>query len=399
MKNKYKKVVLAYSGGLDTSVALRWLLENMAEEVIAVTVNLGQNEDLEATKQKALKTGASHCEIIDAKEEFVSEYIRKAIFANCRYEFDYPVSTALARPLIASKVASVAQKYNADALAHGCTGKGNDQVRFELSWYALVPKLAVLAPARIWGELGDRSKAIQYARLHGIDLPVTLEKPFSIDANLWGRSVECGVLEDAWSEAPEEAYALTLAPKDCSAEPVYVEIEFDHGFPIALNGQALTGLALIEKLNALAGREGIGRMDQIENRLVGIKSREIYEAPAAHVLVQAHRELEYLVSPRDLTRFKASIDQKYSELIYDAQWFTPLREALDAFLTETQERVTGTIRLRLEKGKSSVVGRSSPYSLYNEDLASYTERDSFKHQSAEGFIELYGLPIRTYYGK
>ncbi len=393
---KVKKVVLAYSGGLDTSIAVQWLLEHKAEEVICVSIDLGQNEDLEAARQKALKVGASQAFVIDAREEFVKDYIWPSLKANAQYEFDYPLATAIGRPLIAKAMNEIASKVGADAVAHGCTAKGNDQVRFEVSWYALNPKLQVIAPAREWGELCNRNLAIDYAEKHGIPVSSTKKSPYSVDLNLWGRSVECGILEDPWVEPPEDAYALTQSLVSAPNEAEYVEIGFEAGVPVSLNGQKLNGIALIEQLNEIAGKHGVGRIDQVENRLVGIKSREIYEAPAAAVLIKAHRELEYLVNPKDVMHFKAGIDQKYAELIYNGLWFSPFREALDAFIQKTQENVTGLIRLKLFKGNCVVAGRKSPHSLYNHELATYDAGDRFDHSAAPGFIKIFGLGLKTY---
>ncbi len=401
MKKEAKKVVLAYSGGLDTSVAVKWLLENKAEEVITVVIDVGQKEEnLEAIRDKALKIGASQSFIKDAKKEFVENYVWKALKANASYEFGYPLATAIARPLIAKLVNEVAQEVGADALAHGCTGKGNDQVRFELAWKALNPNAKIIAPAREWGaELLDRNKAIDYAQKHNIPISLTKKSPYSIDLNAWGKSIECGILEDPWVEAPEDAFSLTKPIKDTPNEPEYIEINFKQGIPTGINNKELDSLSLVEELNKIVGNHGIGRYDQIENRLVGIKSREIYEAPAATVLLRAHKELEYFVNPKDSMHFKSLIDQKYSELIYNGFWFSPLRNALDAFIEETQKKATGTIRVKLFKGNFQVVGRASENSLYNKKLASYGDEDIFDHSSAKGFINLLGLGIKTYYQK
>ena len=392
-----KKIVLAYSGGLDTSIAVRWLLEHKAEEVVAVSIDLGQNEDLEAAKQKALKVGASQAFIIDARKEFVEDFIFPSLQANAKYEFDYPLATAIGRPLIAKCLNDIAVQTQADAVAHGCTAKGNDQVRFEVSWLALNPQLKVIAPAREWGELCNRNLAIDNAAKHNIPVNSTKKSLYSIDLNLWGRSVECGILEDPWVEPPEDAYSLTKSLIEAPNTPEYLEIGFEKGIPISLNNERLDGISLIEKLNIIAGEHGIGRLDQVENRLVGIKSREIYEAPAAMVLLKAHRELEYLVNPKDLMHFKAGLDQKYAELIYNGLWFSPLREALDGFNQKTQQRVTGTLRLKLYKGNCIVVGRKSEFSLYNEGLATYDAKDTFDHASAQGFIKLFGLGVKSFY--
>ncbi|MDJ0624949.1 MAG: argininosuccinate synthase [Candidatus Caenarcaniphilales bacterium] len=395
--SKFKKVVLAYSGGLDTSISIQWLLENRAEEVIAVAVDLGQKEDLEAVRQKALKVGASQAFVIDARKEFVENFVWPSLKANATYEFNYPLATAIGRPLIAKVLNDIALKTNADCIAHGCTAKGNDQVRFEVSWQALNPNLTVIAPPREWGELCDRGKAIDYADKHGIPISSTKKSPYSIDLNLWGRSVECGVLEDPWVEPPEDAYALTNPVETTPNEAKYIEIEFREGVPIKLDGVEYNAIELIEELNSISGLHGIGRIDQIENRLVGIKSREVYEAPAATVLLKAHKEIEYLVNTKDTVHFKQTIDQKYSELIYNGLWFSPLREALDGFIEKTQRRVNGTIKLKLFKGNCVVVGRKSENALYNLELATYDEGDEFDHSAAPGFIKIFGLGVKTFY--
>jgi len=393
-----QKVALAYSGGLDTSVAIRWLLETgRAKDVIAVLVDVGQKEDLQSAQQKALKAGASQALIKDVRQEFVLDYVWKALKGNATYEFTYPLATAIARPLIAKVIAKVAQELGADGLAHGCTGKGNDQVRFELAWKAINSEAKIIAPAREWGQLSNRSIAIDYAQKHNIPVDINKKSPYSIDLNLWGRSVECGILEDTWAEPPSDAYALTISPEEAPDRATYIEIAFEEGIPVALDNVKLPALQLIEMLNEVAGKNGVGRVDQIENRLIGIKSREIYEAPAAAVLLVAHKELEYLVNPRDLTNFKNSTDHRYSQLIYDGLWFSPLREALDAFIQKSQERVTGTVRLKLFKGSCIAVGRKSPYSLYREDLATYGEGDVFEQGLAPGFIDLFGLGVKSYY--
>lgn len=395
--SKVKKVVLAYSGGLDTSIAIRWLLEEKAEEVIAVALDLGQKEDLEVVRQKALKVGASQAFVIDAREEFVKDFVWPSLKANARYEFEYPLATAIGRPLIAKALNDIVVKTGADAVAHGCTAKGNDQVRFEVSWFALNPKLVVIAPAREWGELCDRNKAIDYASQHSIPVSTTKKSPYSVDLNLWGRSVECGILENPMAEPPEDAYALTNPVDKTPNEAAYVEIGFENGIPVSINDKKYGGIDLIEEMNSIAGLHGIGRIDQMENRLVGIKSREVYEAPAAIALLAAHRDLEFFVNSKDVMHFKQIIDQKYSELIYNGLWFSQLREVLDAFIAKTQERVTGTVRLKLFKGNCTVVGRRSDYSLYNHGLATYDAGDIFDHSAAQGFIKLFGLGIRTYH--
>src|SRR3989338_3539508 len=371
---KCKKVVLAYSGGVDTSVAIRWLLENKAEKVIALAIDLGQGQELKPIQKKALQIGASESLVVDAKKEFINNYIWPALFANAIYG-DYPLATALARPLIAKLLVEIAKAKKADAIAHGCTGKGNDQVRFDVSTMALAPHLKIIAPAREWKM--TREKSIEYAKKNNIPVPVKKKSPYSVDLNLWGRSEECGVLEDAWKEPPEEAYELTRNPKLAPGKPTYITVSFRNGIPTALNGKRLDGLKLIQRLNQIAGNNGVGRIDQIENRVVGIKSREVYESPAAVVLLKAHKDLESLVHTRETILFKQSLDQKYSQLIYDGRWFNPLRVAIDVFNKYIQKRVTGVIRVKLFKGNVIIVGRKSTYSLYKEKLATYGKGDTF----------------------
>ena len=391
-KLKCKKVVLAYSGGLDTSVAIRWLLENKTEKVIALAIDLGQGEELKPIQKKALFIGASESLIIDAKKEFVDDYIWPALFANAIYG-DYPLATALARPLIAKLLVEVAKTKKADAIAHGCTGKGNDQVRFDVSTMALSPHLKIIAPAREWKM--TREQSIEYAKKYNIPVPVKKKSPYSVDLNLWGRSVECGILENPWKEPPEDAYALTKSLTLAPSKPVYINISFRNGIPVSINGKRFEGIKLIQALNKIAGLHGIGRIDQIENRVVGIKSREVYESPAAVVLLKAHKDLESLVHTRETILFKALLDQKYSQLIYDGRWFNPLREGIDKFNKYIQERVSGIIRIKLFKGNATIVGRQSPYSLYKEKLATYGKGDVFDQSSAEGFIKLFGLDLKT----
>lgn len=388
------KVVLAYSGGLDTSVAIKWLKEQYGLDVVAVTIDVGEGKDYEFARQKALKIGAVGAHVVDARKEFVEEYLWPALKANALYENTYPLATALARPLIAKILVDIAEKEGAVAIAHGCTGKGNDQVRFDVSIHALNPDLRIIAPQR--EKPMPREEAIEYAKANGIPVPVGKKNPFSVDQNLWGRSCECGVLEDPWNEPPEEAYEWTKAVSDTPDTPEYIEITFAEGVPVKLNGQAMDGVTLIETLHELAGKHGIGRIDQLENRLVGIKSREIYEAPAAQVLIAAHRELETFTNPRDSIHFKQIMDQKYGELVYDGLYFSPLMKALQAFNDEVQKTVNGTIRMKLFKGTATVVGRKSEQALYQEKLATYTNEDEFNHQAAVGFIELWGLPVKVY---
>ncbi|SFB17490.1 MULTISPECIES: argininosuccinate synthase [unclassified Bacillus (in: firmicutes)] len=387
-----KKVVLAYSGGLDTSVAIKWL-EEQGYTVIACCLDVGEGKDLDFIKEKALKIGAAFSYVIDAKEEYANEYVKIAMQAHTLYEGKYPLISALSRPLIAKKLVEIAEKEGAVAVAHGCTGKGNDQVRFEVSIQALNPDLKVLAPVREWS--WSREEEIQYAKDKGIPIPVNLDSPFSIDQNLWGRSNECGILEDPWAAPPEEAYELTASIENAPDVPDIIEIGFEEGVPVSIDGQTYSFSQLILELNQIAGKHGVGRIDHVENRLVGIKSREVYECPGAMTLLKAHKELEDLTLVKEVAHFKPIIEKKITELIYEGLWFSPLKPALDAFLQETQKSVTGTVRVKLFKGHAIVEGRKSPYSLYDEKLATYTKDDEFDHGAAVGFIKLWGLPTKV----
>jgi argininosuccinate synthase len=388
-----ERIVLAYSGGLDTSVAIPWLAERFGAEVVALTLDLGQGKELEDVRERALAIGAVRAHVVDVREEFARDYILPALQAGAIYEDRYPLATALGRPLIARKLVEIAHLEGATAVAHGCTGKGNDQVRIEVSVRALDPRLHVIAPARLWGM--SRPDEIAYARERGIPVPATVDSPYSTDANLWGRSIECGVLEDPWAEPPEEIYTLTKPPAACPDTPAYVEIAFEAGVPVAVNGVEMSLTELIGSLDTIAGTHGVGRIDMVENRLVGIKSREIYEAPAAVVLHTAHRELEKFVIPRDLERIKHTLARVYADLVYNGLWYTPTREALDAFVAKVQARVSGEVRVKLFKGDCRVVGRRSPFGLYDHGLATYDAGDTFDHSAAEGFIKIWGLPVET----
>ena len=388
------KVVLAYSGGLDTSVLVNWLTEEKNLSVIALTADLGQPGDMGAIREKALKSGAVAAEVVDARDTFAGEFIIPALWANALYQGNYPLATALARPLIAKLQVDAAHRHCARYVAHGCTGKGNDQVRFEVAVAALDPSMEIIAPMREW--LMTRDEEIEYARERNIPVPVTTESPYSVDENLWGRSCECGVLEDPWQEPPEDAYEWTVSPESAPDKPVYLEIGFEGGVPVSLDGNRVGIVELIGVLNRTGGDHGVGRVDIIEDRLVGIKSREIYEAPAATILVAAHRDLEQLTLTRDALAGKRPLEQSVSEMAYEGLWFSPLNRAIEAFNESLEGRVTGTVRVRLYKGKATVVGRRSPNSLYDLGLATYDERDAFDHTAATGFIKLWGLPLKIW---
>ena len=389
------KIVVAYSGGLDTSVMVKWLIENFKAEVITVTGNLGQQKELSGVLEKAYATGASKAYLVDLREEFVTEYIFRALKAGAVYEQAYPMATSLGRPLLSKLMVDIARKEGATAIVHGCTGKGNDQVRFEVSIAALAPELRVMAPLREW-EFKSREEEIAYARKHGIPVSATVQSPYSIDENIWGTSVECGVLEDPMVEPPADAYQRTVAPEDAPDTPASVTIDFERGIPVAINGEPADPVNLITLLNDLGGAHGVGRIDLVENRLVGIKSREVYEAPAATILHFAHRELERLTLEKSVFHLKSQLAAEYANLVYNGLWYSPLRLALDAFIEETQKSVSGTVTVKLFKGSIGIGGRSSPHSLYNPQLATYTEEDTFDHKASTGFITIYGLPIKTY---
>ena len=391
---KAKKVVLAYSGGLDTSIMIKWLKDNYHCEVICFAADVGQEEELEGLKEKALKTGASQIFIEDLTEEFARDFLFPMIKSGAVYEGQYLLGTSVARPLIAKKQVEIAKKVGADAVAHGATGKGNDQVRFELTYKALAPELKIIAPWREW-ELGGREEEIDYAQKNNIPIPVSKKKPYSSDRNLWHISYEGGVLEDPWFEPQENMFLLTTAPEKAPNTPEYLEVGFDKGGPISLNGKKLAPVKLLQDLNKLGGKHGVGRVDIVENRLVGIKSRGVYETPGGTILYAAHRALESLTLDRETLHYKQLIAQRYAELVYYGQWYTPLKEALDAFIEKTQANVTGTVRLKLYKGNCTVSGRKSPNTLYHPQLATFEAEAVYNQKDAEGFINLFGLPIKV----
>ncbi|MBC7333261.1 MAG: argininosuccinate synthase [Actinobacteria bacterium] len=384
-----EKVVLAYSGGLDTSVSISWIKQNYNMDVVAVLVDCGQPDSLDEAYERAIAAGASKAMIIDAREDFVYNYIFPSIKANLKYEKSYPLATALARPLIVEKLVEVARKEEAKAVAHGCTAKGNDQVRFDVGIRSLNPDLRIIAPLREWKL--SREEEIEYAREHKIPVKVSKKSPYSIDENLWGRSIECGVLEDPWEEPPEEIYTWTSIRREKN-ETLILEIEFEKGVPVAINGEKLAGVELIKRLNQIAGSFGIGRIDMVENRLIGIKSREIYEAPAAVVLIEAHRQLESMVMDRELLHYKYLVEEKLAELTYYGLWFTPLRSCISSFIEKSQEYVTGKVKVKLEYKAFSVIGRESCYSLYDLKLATYDKQDIFDPRYSESFIRIWGFP-------
>lgn len=389
-----KKVVVAYSGGLDTSIILSWIKEHYNAEVIACCVNVGQDKELTGLKEKAIRTGASKAYIIDAQKEFVTDYIFPAIKANALYENRYLLGTSLARPIIAKKIVEVAKKEKADAICHGATGKGNDQVRFELAFKALMPEAKIIAPWREW-EIKSRNDAIDYAKKRNIPVPVTKAKPYSSDANLWHISYEGGILENLENEYDDSMFQMTVSPKEAPNKPTYVKIDFIKGIPVAINGKKFSPVELIKKLNKVAGENAIGRIDIVENRLVGMKSRGVYEAPGATVLYFAHNELETLTIDRDTAHYKELLSHKYAELAYNGVWFAPIREALDAFINVTQKYVTGSITLSLYKGNIKVVARKANQPLYWEELATFDKDAVYNQKDAEGFINLFGLPTKV----
>jgi argininosuccinate synthase len=387
-----EKLVLAYSGGLDTSVAIRWLAEK-GYDVVALTIDLGEKKDLDAIQKRALRVGAVAAYVVDGKVPFLRDFVWPSLQAGALYEKQYPLATALGRPLIAALLVQIARREGAQGVAHGCTGKGNDQVRFDVTTAALAPELKVVAPVREWGM--NREDEIEYAREHGIEVPASVESPYSTDENLWGRSVEAGILEDPWEEPPAEVYEWTADPQRCAERPAYVEIRFDQGVPVALDGDRLPAVELVERLNAFGGANGVGRIDHLENRLIGIKSREIYEAPAAVLLLQAHQALEDITLTKDVARFKDLVAGPWAQIVYYGHWFSPLREALYAFVAQTQRHVSGDVRLKLFRGSSSVVGRKAPEQLYRMELATYGRGDQFDQSAASGFIKLFGMGVRT----
>jgi argininosuccinate synthase len=389
-----EKCVLAYSGGLDTSALVPYMMEKYGYDIIAVLIDVGHMKDVESLRLRALTAGAIESVVVDAKEEFVKDYAFEALKANALYENKYPLHSALSRPLIAKKMVELAHEHGAKVVAHGCTAKGNDQVRIDVSVRCLDPSIKVLGPAREWGM--TRPEIMDYLAARGINLPLTKKNPYSIDENLWGRAIECGELEDPWAPAPNDAYTFTTNPEDAPDEAVELVVGFEAGLPVSLDGKAMGAVELVEAIDKIGGAHGFGRVDMVENRLVGIKSRETYEAAGPLALIMAHSAMEDLTLTRELQHFKTGIDQRLTELIYDGLWFSPLAEALRAFIAESQKHVTGDVRLRYYKGSCSVVGRRSPNSLYVDALATYGSGDTFSHQSAVGFIELWGLPVEVW---
>lgn len=391
-----EKCVLAYSGGLDTSVCLKWLQDEKGLDVIAVVGEVGQeHEGLEQVRERALATGALDCIVADMREVFAQDYLTKALYANAQFENKYPLVSALSRPLISKYLVDTAHKYGARYIAHGCTGKGNDQVRFETSIQALDPTLEIIAPVREW-DLHTRQEEMEWAAAHGVDVPTTKSKPYSIDDNVWGRAIECGVLEDPMNRPPLDIYTMTVDPEKAPDEATEVMIDFVAGVPVAIDGKEMDYLHIIEEMNKIAGDNGFGRIDMIENRMIGVKSRECYEAPGALALIMAHRALEDMCLEREVLRYKLHIEQDWATLVYNGQWYSPLKHAMDAFLATTQACVTGKVRLKFYKGSCTVTGRESDYSLYDYGLATYDAADTFNHAAAKGFIDLYGLSTKVW---
>lgn len=386
-----KRVVLAYSGGLDTSVAVKWLAQEMGYEVVAMAADVGQGGDFEVIRHRALAAGAVAVEVIDARAEFANDFVLPSLFANALYEDRYPLVSALSRPVIVSHLVATAQKYGATAVAHGCTGKGNDQVRFEVGIRALNPDLEIVAPVRVWGF--SRADSIEYAQKNAIPIVASKDKPYSIDQNLWGRAVECGEMEDPWAPPPDDVYEMTLKTRH---EPDELVIAFEQGVPVSIDGNPMGLVDLIDVLNIRLGAFGFGRIDMVENRRVGIKSREVYEAPAALGLIAAHADLESLTLERDLAHEKARLSSRFTELVYDGLWFSPLREAVSEFMTYSQRFVTGEVRLVCEPNRVFVDGRRSAVSLYDYSLATYEKEDAFRHSDAEGFVRIWGLGVETW---
>ena len=386
-----EKVILAYSGGLDTSVAITWLMKDY--DVVAVCMDVGEGKDLDFIHDKALKVGAVESYVLDVKDEFAEEYLLPALQAHAYYEQKYPLVSALSRPVISKKLVEIAHKTGATTIAHGCTGKGNDQVRFEVAIAALDPELKVIAPVREWK--WSREEEIEYAKANGVPVPADLDNPYSVDQNLWGRANECGVLENPWNQAPEDAFGITNSPEEAPDTPEFIDIEFKEGKPVALNGKEMKLADLIQEVNAIAGKHGVGRIDHVENRLVGIKSREIYECPGAITLLTAHKEIEDITLVREVSHFKPILENELSNLIYNALWFSPATKAIIAYIKETQKVVNGTAKVKLYKGSAKVIARKSPNSLYDENLATYTSADSFDQDAAVGFIKLWGLPTQV----
>lgn len=391
-----EKCVLAYSGGLDTSVCIKWLQDEKNLDVIAVVGEVGQeHEGLEQVKERALATGAIDCIIADMREDFAADYLSKALYANAHFENKYPLVSALSRPLISKYLVDTAHKYGAKYVAHGCTGKGNDQVRFETSIQALDPSLEIIAPVREW-DMRTRDEEMDWAEAHGVPVPTTKSKPYSIDDNLWGRAIECGVLEDPMNRPPLDIYTMTTDPEKAPDEALEIEVEFKAGLPVAIDGEQMGYLDIIAKMNGIAGAHGFGRIDMIENRMIGVKSRECYEAPGALALIVAHRGLEDMCLEREVLRYKLHMEHDWATLVYNGQWFSPLKHAMDSFLKTTQQCVTGLVRLKFYKGSCTITGRKSDFSLYDYGLATYDAADTFNHEAAKGFIDLYGLSTKVW---